>query len=414
MLEYIKSKYIVQIIFLYINEKRKLFLIKFNNKIKERLNINLFDYKFLSGKYFIGKKNGKGKEYNILNDELIFEGDYIDDKRTGYGKEYYEKEKIRYEGKYLNGKRNGKGKEYYKNGSIKFEGIYLFGLKYKGKGYDKYGKILYELENGKGFVKEINDINKIIFEGEYPNGKGKEYFYKKDKIKFEGDYINGIKWNGYGYDLNDNIIYELKNGRGYIKELDYYGNIIYEGEYAYGKRNGRGKEYYNKKIIFDGIYLNNYKKKGKEYVNDKLEFEGEYFIDKKWTGKGYDKNGNIIYELNNGKGKIKEYQYNDLFYEGEYFNGRRNGKGKEYKYGNLIYEGEYLNGKKNGKGKYYDKYEEFIYEGEYLDNQKNGIGKEYKNGKLIFEGEFSDNQRDGKGKEFLNESKRWKRKRIFK
>ena len=47
------------------------------------------------------------------------------------------------------------------------------------------------------------------------------------KIKFEGDYINGLKWNGIGYDIYGNIIYELKNGRGYIKELDYYGNIIY-------------------------------------------------------------------------------------------------------------------------------------------------------------------------------------------
>ena len=149
MLECIKSKYIVQIIFSYINEKKKLFLIKFNNKIKERLNINLFDYKFLSGKYFIGKKNGKGKEYNILNDELIFEGDYIDGKRIGYGKEYYEKEKIKYEGEYLNGKRNGKGKEYYINENIKFEGIYLLGLKFEGKGYDRDGNILYELEDGR-------------------------------------------------------------------------------------------------------------------------------------------------------------------------------------------------------------------------------------------------------------------------
>ena len=206
MLEQLKSKYIVKIIFSLINEKRKLILIKFNNKIKERLHIDLFDYKFLSGKYFIGKRNGKGKEYKILNDELIFEGEYIDGKRNGYGKEYYDNGKLKYEGKYLNGKRNGKGKEYYINGSIKFEGIYLFGLKYKGKGYDIDGKIIYEIEDGKGYIKELNTHNHLIFEGEYPNGKGKEYFYNK-KIKFEGDFINGIKINGKGYDTNHNIIY---------------------------------------------------------------------------------------------------------------------------------------------------------------------------------------------------------------
>ena len=96
----------------------QLSLVKYNNKIKDRINIDLIDYKYLSERYFIGEINGKGEEYSILNDELIFEGDYINGKRTGYGKEYYEKEKIKYEGEYLNGKRNGKGKEYYINDNL--------------------------------------------------------------------------------------------------------------------------------------------------------------------------------------------------------------------------------------------------------------------------------------------------------
>ena len=149
--------------------------------------------------------------------------------------------------------------------------------------------------------------------------------YSIKKLKFEGDYIYGIKYNGKGYDQYGNIIYELKNGRGYIKELDYYGDLICEGEYINGKRNGKGKEYYDKTLIFDGIYLYNYKKKGKEYLNGKLEFEGEYLNNKKWNGKGYDKNGNIIYELNNGKGTNREYNeyYDNLIFEGEYRNGKK-------------------------------------------------------------------------------------------
>ena len=63
MLGNIKSKYILKIIFSNINDESKLFLVKYNNKIKDRLNIDLIVYKYLSGKYFIGKKNGKGKEY---------------------------------------------------------------------------------------------------------------------------------------------------------------------------------------------------------------------------------------------------------------------------------------------------------------------------------------------------------------
>ena len=38
------------------------------------------------------------------------------------------------------------------------------------------------------------------------NGKGKKY-YKNGKLKFEGEYSNGMKWNGKGYDINNNIVY---------------------------------------------------------------------------------------------------------------------------------------------------------------------------------------------------------------
>ena len=56
------------------------------------------------------------------------------------------------------------------------------------------------------------------------NGKGKEYYTSEflfpGLIKFEGEYLNNKKWTGKGYDLNENLLYELKNGKGYIKEND--------------------------------------------------------------------------------------------------------------------------------------------------------------------------------------------------
>ena len=76
--------------------------------------------------------------------------------------------------------------------------------------------------------------------------------------------------------------------------------------------------------------------KGKEYGN--LIFEGEYLNgERNGKGKAYDCDGNLIFE-------------------GEYLNGQRNGKVKEYyKDGTLKFEGEYLNDKRNRKGKeYYD------------------------------------------------------------
>ena len=41
-----------------------------------------------------------------------------------------------YDGEYLNGIRNGKGKEYYFNGNLEFIGEYLNGQKWNGKQYD--------------------------------------------------------------------------------------------------------------------------------------------------------------------------------------------------------------------------------------------------------------------------------------
>ena len=60
-------------------------------------------------------------------------------------------------------------------------------------------------------------------------------------MEFEGEYLCDAKWDGKGYDENDNIIYELKNGNGNVKEYDDDGQLELEGEYLNGKRNGKGK-----------------------------------------------------------------------------------------------------------------------------------------------------------------------------
>ena len=79
----------------------------------------------------------------------------------------------------------------------------------------------------------------MIFEGKYlnglRNGKGKEYEY--NKIKFDGVYLNGKRLEGKGYDTDNNITYEIKDGKGLIKDYYYNGSIKYEGEYL----NGKGK-----------------------------------------------------------------------------------------------------------------------------------------------------------------------------
>ena len=57
------------------------------------------------------KKNGlNNKEYQEINNKLIFEGGYLNGERNGKGKEYNFDNKIIFEGEYINGER-WKGKE---------------------------------------------------------------------------------------------------------------------------------------------------------------------------------------------------------------------------------------------------------------------------------------------------------------
>ena len=459
MLDNIKSFYYFKLLFSYLNEKRKLKLIKYNKNLQDKINITLLNYRLLSERYIIYEAKDKVKEYNNY-DELIFEGEYLNGVKNGRGKEY-EVGSLIFEGEFLNGKRNGNGKEYWQ-GILKFEGQYLNGERNgKGKEYDENGELIsekeylngnileykgYKDENGqdKGEGKEFDILfNMLIYEGEYLNrkrhGKGKEYF--SEKLIFEGEYKNNKRWDGHGYDNKGNIIYELKDGKGLIKEYDSNGILIfeyeysngeitgrgklydsdgfleYEGKYLNGEKNGWGKEYnsyssyegeflngkkhgkgkeINKenKLIFEGEYYNDYRFRGKQYIKGILYFDGQFLFDNQWDGKGYDEKGNVIYELKNGTGKIKIYSdEGDLYFEGEYLNGKKNGIGKEFSAinGKLEYEGEYLNGKKHGKGKEYEEYEDdlLIFEGEYQYGSKfNGKEKKYMYGLLVSESEY--------------------------
>ena len=55
--------------------------------------------------------------------------------------------------------------------------------------------------------------------------------------------------------MKNNSIYQLKTGKGFIKEFNYDGNIIFEGEYLNGKRNGKEYSLFET-LKFDGEYLN--------------------------------------------------------------------------------------------------------------------------------------------------------------
>ena len=368
MLTNVKSSYFPKIIFSFLSSKRKLYIIKPNKKLQTQLEINIIYYKLFSGKYITYETKEKIIIYRAVNDQKLFAGEYF----KGKGIEY--NDFIKYEGEYLNGKRNGQGKEKDIMGQILFEGEYKNGKRWNVIEYDEKGNKIGELIKGKGFIKEYDETRNLIYDGEYlngeRNGKGKEYNIN-GKVIFEGEYLNNKRWNGKGIDQNNIIIYDLKDGKGFFKECDSLGYLVFESEYLNGEKNGKGKEYHsngklsfegeyldnkkngegkeyysNGKLMFEGKYLYNNKRQGKEYIDDILEFEGEYLYNKKWNGIGYDKNGNKIYELINGNGTVKEYYWNgNIQYEGEYKNGKRNGKGKIYDInGLLMFEGEFENG----------------------------------------------------------------------
>ena len=148
-------------------------------------------------------------------------------------------------------------------------------------------------------MKEYDEVGELIYEGEYlnfkKNGLGKEYYF--DKLIFEGEYLNGKRWNGKGYDINNQFAYELNNGKGYVKAYE----SRFEGEFLYGERNGKGKEYDFDGKLFEGNYINNVKSgRGKEYYfNGQLEYEGDYLNGKRnGKGKEYYEDGILKFEGN--------------------------------------------------------------------------------------------------------------------
>ena len=163
----------------------------------------------------------------------------------------------------------------------------------------------------------VNNISNAFYYEYKNNDKYKGKLYKIGNLEFEGEFKNDKKWNGKGYDKNGQLIYQLKNGHGKIKEYNDDGKLVFEGEYSNGERNGKGKEYnYNGLLKFEGNYIdgkrNGY---GKEYDDNYLIFEGIYFNDKKWEGKGYNILKNFVYQLKGGRGSIKEYNKGELLWK---------------------------------------------------------------------------------------------------
>ena len=167
-----------------LDDRIKLKLVKYNKNLQNKININIINYKIFSERYIIYETKEKVKEYEVLSDNLIFEGEY------------------------LNGKRNGKGKEDHWHGGLKFEGEYLKGKKWNGIEFDAYNKMIYGFKDGEKLIK-LKNMKQLEIKGMI----GKEY-NEVGNLIFEGEYNKGNKWDGKVYNKKNNIIYEIKDGKG--------------------------------------------------------------------------------------------------------------------------------------------------------------------------------------------------------
>ena len=71
----IESSYFIKLLFLYIDERQKLKIVKYNKSLQKNIDISIANYKHFTGRYLIYGANGIGKEYIGYHDNLIFEGE---------------------------------------------------------------------------------------------------------------------------------------------------------------------------------------------------------------------------------------------------------------------------------------------------------------------------------------------------
>ena len=221
---------------------------------------------FLQFEYEYVKNGLQIKKEFYKDGTLKMEGECLNYEFNGKVKEYYHNGQLKIECEYQNGLKNGKSKEFFENGELYFEGEYLNDKRWNGKGKEYYekDKIIYELEfiNDKAWEDKnnhyLNDFSfhddsmdycqnmwepeisenhdddnyiKFYFNGKYLNGerwngKIKEY-YKNNSLKFEGEYINGVK-KGKEYPDNkdknnystDSVKYENEEQKEEIKEIN--------------------------------------------------------------------------------------------------------------------------------------------------------------------------------------------------
>ena len=126
-------------------------------------------------------REGKGKEYEKDGETALYSGQWKSEKRDGKGTEYRDGHAL-YTGEWKNGMRNGKGKEMDESGRVVFVG---------------------EWKDGKGKGKEMDADGNGVYEGEWWNGKRNGVGEVLKGTRWMGHWKDG-KMNGMGYEKDGN------------------------------------------------------------------------------------------------------------------------------------------------------------------------------------------------------------------
>ena len=271
------------------------------------------------------------------------------------------------------------------------------------------GVIWRSLKLNRNYTPKENSINNK-FEGEFSDDQfeadGKLFNYYINEKYYIGHIIQ-CDPHGMGvlYNKNNNIIYEGEFAFGKIEGIGkaYNDEDYYIGQFANSNLNGKGIIYnLDDTIKFEGTFENGKCKEGRFNYSDGSYYIGEFMNDyKHGKGKLYNKDGTIKYDGYYYQGKYGGegllYFGDNCKYYGEFIEGTFNGKGYYFENDILIYEGDFYNNYFEGKGKMYDKNNFLIYEGDFHNDKFNGNGKRYFKSGNYYEGQFINNELSGNG-----------------
>ena len=219
------------------------------------------------GVFYNGRRNGKGKFYDV--DGSLFIGEYVDDTKQGEGTLYYPNGHI-FQGEFYNGEIDGKG--HYKTKTKMLRGNFKNGLlNGRGKiGYKKTGSILeadfvdgildpenkqsvLTYSNGDAYTGQLKFFQPRSLDGPYPEGEGVYRYSSGDT--YEGQFSKGA-FEGTGkliLSIGSTYIGDFHEGKMEGKGvIEYESGARYEGQVKDGKPEGSGSLTEPSKVFYKG------------------------------------------------------------------------------------------------------------------------------------------------------------------